>query len=541
ISAQGTFLPLGSDAYMLIDRMDIQYSKVQPTIHTNFKPYSRKWVAEYAQEINAQNISGDARFEYNLAWLYRENTEWLKDTIVKSEKPILKYFYTEPAAFASVDKGPFKLRINPVLHFEVGKEFGADKLRFFNSRGGEMRMYIKKKVSAYFFLAENQMRRMSFVQDKIRSDQAIPGEGYWKEYRGDAQDFFTARGYITFNLLDHIDVQFGHDKNFIGNGMRSLILSDFGANQFFMKLQTSIWKIRYTNLYTEMTATYNRGGDRLLDKKYMTLHHLNASISHWLEIGVFESVIFSRDNGYDFQYLNPIIFYRSVELGLGSPDNVLLGLDYKANIARRFQLYGQFVLDEFNLSNVLAGNGWWANKFAIQTGLKYINAFGLDQLDLQMEYNWVRPYMYSQGSPEITYTHYNQALAHPLGANFWELTGNIRYQIIPELTANLRWMYAKQGTDTLGSNFGSNIFIPTNDADGRLVTNSEFGNEMLQGVLHKTILLDFMLSYQIRHNIYFDLSIVYRNLKSEITAQSNNQFFVGTGFRMNIPYRRYMY
>lgn len=542
IMAQGTFLPLGSDAYTLIDRLDIQYSKVQPTIHTSFRPYSRKWVAEYAQEINAQNIKGDKRFQYNLKWLYDENTEWLKDTIIRSRKPILKYFYQEPASFASVNAGAFKLRINPVMHFEAGKEFGADKLRFFNTRGGELRAYIKDKVSAYFFLVDNQMRRMTYVLDRIASDQAVPGQGYWKDYRLSGQDFFTARGYVAFNLLDHIDVQMGHGKNFIGNGIRSLILSDYGANQFFLKIQTTIWKIRYTNLYTELTSRYNRGADQLLDKKYMTLHHLNASISHWLEIGFFESVIFSRENGYDFQYLNPIIFYRAIEQGLGSPDNALLGMDFKANFARRFQLYGQLVLDEFNFTNIKARNGWWANKLGFQSGLKYINAFGLDQLDLQAEFNWVRPYTYTYGGTyENSYTHYNQALAHPLGANFWELTGNVRYQIIPELTAQLRWMYAIKGTDTLGSNYGGNIFTPSISTNGILQTNSEFGNDMLQGVKQRIALLDFILSYQVAHNVYFDLSIVYRNLNSDLSAQNDNQFFVGGGFRMNIAYRRYQF
>jgi len=34
-------------------------------------------------------------------------------------------------------------------------------------------------------------------------------------------------------------------------------------------------------------------------------------------------------------------------------------------------------------------------KVGAQAGLKYINAFGLDHLDLQAEYNSIRPYTYS--------------------------------------------------------------------------------------------------------------------------------------------------
>src|SRR5690606_40931559 len=106
-------------------------------------------------------------------------------------------------------------------------------------------------------------------------------EGYWKEYRVTGQDYFTARGYVTFNALNVVDFQFGHDRNFIGNGHRSLFLSDYPNNYFFLKMQTKIWRITYTNLFTEFIQQYNRGGDRLLDKKYGALYHLNVHVVRW--------------------------------------------------------------------------------------------------------------------------------------------------------------------------------------------------------------------------------------------------------------------
>src|SRR5690606_40679865 len=83
---------------------------------------------------------------------------------------------------------------------------------------------------------------------------------------------------------------------------------------------------------------------------------------------------------FNVGYLNPIIFYRSLEHQDGSLDNAMVGMDYKINFARHFSFYGQFMLDEFKLDEVLSGEGWWANKFGIQTGLKYINVFGIDNL-----------------------------------------------------------------------------------------------------------------------------------------------------------------
>ena len=38
-----------------------------------------------------------------------------------------------------------------------------------------------------------------------------------------------------------------------------------------------------------------------------------------------------------------------------------------------------------NLSEVKAGNGWWGNKYGLQLGAKYIDAFSIKNLDLQLE------------------------------------------------------------------------------------------------------------------------------------------------------------
>src|SRR4029078_4194699 len=168
----------------------------------------------------------------------------------------------------------------------------------------------------------------------------------------------------------------GYDKNFIGNGYRSLFLSDHGNSNLFFKINTRIWRLNYQNLFMELMPQFKKGGvDTLLDRKYAAMHHLDMNVTKWLNIGLFEGVIFGRKNHFDFQYLNPVIFYRHIEGTIGSPDNAVAGLDFKANIAHTAQLYGQLMLDEFQLSELKRNRGYWANKFGVQLGLKYVDAF----------------------------------------------------------------------------------------------------------------------------------------------------------------------
>jgi hypothetical protein len=94
-------------------------------------------------------------------------------------------------------------------------------------------------------------------------------------------------------------------------------------------------------------------GDVLIPKKYFAAHYLSFAINKNWHAGFFETVVFSRRNQFEFQYLNPVILYRTVEGALGSPDNVLIGFNVSGNLFKKVQLYGQLLLDEFYSKNLL--------------------------------------------------------------------------------------------------------------------------------------------------------------------------------------------
>ena len=72
-------------------------------------------------------------------------------------------------------------------------------------------------------------------------------------------------------------MELGHGRHFIGNGMRSLLLSDFSNNYFYLKFNTRVWKLNYQNLFAELSAVSANQlpGDLLLNKKYMASHYLS--------------------------------------------------------------------------------------------------------------------------------------------------------------------------------------------------------------------------------------------------------------------------
>jgi len=185
----------------------------------------------------------------------------------------------------------------------------------------------------------------------------------------------------------------------------------------------------------------------------MASHYLNFHVNDRLSIGLYESVIFSRENNFEFQYLNPIILYRTAEQFLDSPDNALLGFNIKWIPRLKYQIYGQLMIDELRTDQVFSGRGWWGNKIGYQIGLKKFDLFNISNLDLQLEINSARPYTYAHRDNDVTkrpatsYSHFNQPLAHPYGANFREMILQLKYQVSNNLTLSGVMLHSNYGTD----------------------------------------------------------------------------------------------
>ncbi len=531
VTGQGVYAPLDREYYHLIDRYEILSPGLSDQFHSAVKPINRKAIAQFVDSVrldSGQISSGD---RFNLQYLKNDNWEWSDEA--QERRPVLRHFYHRPAGLYTVRTGELMLQVNPVLYFGIGKSASDERLSV-NTRGASVRGTISNKVGFYTFFTDNQVFSPSYVDAYVDRTEAFPGEGYTKGFKDEGYDFITASGYITFTPVKCIEMQFGHDKNRIGDGYRTLILSDAMSNYTFLKINTKVWKVNYQNLFAQLNAdVYYKNA--MMPKKYMAFHHLSVNIGRHLNIGLFESIVFSRgDSGqgqYDINYLNPIIFYRSIEQQLGSEDNALLGMNWKLNFMRHFSFYGQVVLDEFMLKHIKAMNGWWANKQGGQAGIKYINVAGIKNLDMQLEANAIRPYMYSHKGKQQSYTHYNHSLAHPMGANLFEMLAIVRYQPLGRLRLTGKYFHTIYGADDVGQNWGGDVL------KSYTTRERELGNKIGQGNRITISYISIAASWQLYHNVFFDVSPVIRLQESAFSSFNKNDTFVMASFRWNIPQR----
>lgn len=317
--------------------------------------------------------------------------------------------------------------------------------------------------------------------------------------KGDGKYF--VRGvdfYVSFRPADYLRLTAGKGKKFVGDGYRSVILSASNSGMYYFDTEVEVGNFKYlfsvnggrnfdngvsaTEATTKMVEPALTDGWKMRTV-YMINHLFSYNPAKWLNIGGFETVMMIRRDSTgrtrmpDLHYMNPMLFFRPLEFSLGSPDNALMGAFGKVTINKHLVGYAQFMLDDFNFKEIKEHNDTWNNKYAFQLGMKgYAGSFSY-----LLEYNYIRPYIYSHDRPINSYSMYGQPLAHPYGANLKEAVFNIKYKR-EKLDFDLLVDYVKRGMDFDIYSYGNNVLRPYTSR------HHNTGNVLGQGVGIKTLL-----------------------------------------------------
>jgi hypothetical protein len=402
----------------------------------------------------------------------------------------------------------FAFLIRPIYDLNVGYDVVSKRLLTTTVGGAILDADYKQKIGIELRCAAGTSTLPNYLDSIAKFSGMMPGWGDRAYPNGKASySFQHFSGNLIWRPSKIFNLQVGRDKHFWGDGYRSLFLSDCGTAMPYIKQTTTIWKLQYTSLFAWMQDwTNSNGSAKDFRNKFGTFHYISFNATKWLNLGVFESVIWqgndnNRMRGFDPNYLNPIVFFRPVEYSLGSSDNVMLGFAFKFRLNANNQLYSQILLDEFYLKEVKKWkNGWWANKQGLQIGYKIFNVHKIQNLNAQFEMNIVRPYTYTHGSSQQNYSNAGMPLAHPLGANFRELVGLASYSK-GQFSVTAKLIEAKYGLDSIGKDYGQNIFIPytQRSSTNPLKPNAtDYGHHMFDGIVTKLVYFEVKGSYTLK-------------------------------------------
>jgi hypothetical protein len=527
--SQTSYTELGSKEYQLLDRLEIK-ARQEGFNASYIKPYNIKLLVKEVEAIDSLQRNKN-RVAANITAIDRYNiTRFLMAH--KEYTGVSSSFNNKKTSFnlIEVNKSKFFLVVNPALQYQVNSEMNSSESPYSASAGITARGLIGKKFAFNIYATGNQELNPTYVRGFTSKFHAIPG---FSNYTIDVNTvkYYDIRASAQWNVTKSIAMQVGYDRNFLGNGQRSLMLSDFSGNSLFFKINTRLWKFNFENLYMKLTPQFGivNNADA---KKYLRINTLSINATKWLNVGIFDAVVFGRKNQFELNYILPATFLRAMEQQSGSPDNALVGMNLKANINKQIQVYGQLLLDEFLLKEIKAHTGWWANKYGYQLGVKYIDAFNIKNLDLQFESNRIRPFTYTHYDSISNYSNNNLGIAHPLGAGFQEFIAIARYQPLKKLFLQSKIMYYNQGQDTAGINFGNNILIDYNNRP------ANYGWEIGAGNKATCFYLNLNASYEVKENLFLDAGFTLRKY-SLASGSSQNTTLLNVGFRWNITRKEF--
>ena len=448
----------------------------------------------------------------------------------KSKSLLYRKLKKESLFIISDSASQFHVSIDPLMNFE----FGKDQARVYthdlyvNTRGVLIRGSIGSKFAFESSVYENQSFLPKYLDTFARASQVIPGQGRWKDFKNGGFDYAMSSGYVSYSPNKHFNIQAGTGKHFVGDGYRSLLLSDNAFNYPYLRVTTTFGKFQYTNLYTSFMNIYDntshnpKGIERLYQKKFANFQFLSFNIHPRVQLGIFQALICQGADSTNRQHLdgwyyNPVIGLSAANYGFNNPNHLLMGSTLKIKVCRFFTLYGQYVVDDL-------GTSWnyVFNRQGFQGGAKFFDLFKIRNLYAQAEYNQVRPFVYSSPDPLQSYSHYNQPLADPLGANFKETILILNYRL-KDFFIELKYNHAEIGADSAGHSYGQNMFVSN-------VLNYQPGKvQILQGLKTSLNVYEGKVGYLINpaYNLNLVAGIMIRNYKNVVTNDKTNYIYLG--------------
>jgi hypothetical protein len=465
---------------------------------------------------------------------YREDeaAEWaVADSI--SNLPFKKWLgrklFNEHFAIFEDSSRNWQVAIDPLMDLQLGKDQVSGTRTFTNTRGVQLMGHVGKKLSFQSAFYENQAQFVPYIRDFIILNDVVPGQAWARQLGTPTYDFSYVFGNISYAPNKYLQIQLGHDRNFIGDGYRSLLLSDASFAYPHLRIRGSLGPFQYHYILSQYTDLKSPVISQTLGKpyKYSSMSYLDWAVSNRLNIGIFQAVIWilqdsSGSRSVPWNYLNPLVFLKPIEFSTQSEGNMMSGLNIRYKVNSRNVLYGQLALDEFVGKQLRAQNGFYGNKYAIQLGYKAIEPFNVKNLQFQTEGNIVRPYTYSHWGSLTNYAQYNQPLAHPRGANFveWVNLLDYRYQ---RYYGSMKAIFTKVGLDEEGKAWGQNVYTPffqrVNDFDNTI------GQGLKTDIRHIELQVGYVLNPRTNLRVY--AGYLNRSFVNKKTDQQTSFFNIG--------------
>ena len=497
--------------------LNINYTRAQSV----YQPYSY----QFYQKFNADLYSVKTNFHSSIKpyliddSLLKHAYDSLMQTGPKPENKTWAYRKLFNEHLVDIKTGYYTFYADVLPDLSAGYDFTASKNTWQTTLGYQVGGTIGNKFYFYASGYNNRASLADYITTYANTVGVIPGQTRVTNRGSSILNWSYYTALISYTPVKYVNFTVGQDKNFIGDGYRSMLLSDYASPYPFAKMTFSLGNIKYMAMLTHFEDAISKRVPGSSDNrvKWGYFHYLDWSVSNRVSLGFFDSIVSADQDsvghkrGVDYSYLNPFVFLRPVEASHGSPDKADLGITAKWKFTNKNIVYGQFALTEFQANDFFSSNGSSRNKYGYQLGIRGADLFQVKGLNYLVEYNTAKPYTFSETEPFRNYSQYNEPLGHPFGANFREWLSIVNYSV-GRFDFQGQLNYAYYGLDINGLNYGKDIFKSYQAAVKQ--TGNFTGQGLRTDFYYAEAKVDYILNP--KYNLRLELGALYRNEKNSV-------------------------
>ena len=192
-----------------------------------------------------------------------------------------------------------------------------------NTRGYEVSGNVGTKFYFETAFYENQGRFPAYVDSFIRKTKVIPHQANYKNALGDGPgfDFNYSTARLVYLPNKHLLFDLGYNNNFIGDGYRSLLLSDWSINYPYFRTAVTFGKFQYSAMWSQYLTRLSRDESYYAfgySRKWAQTYLLDWQVTNKFSAGLFESVIWAgsdvnKNSDVNITYASPVMFLHSAK------------------------------------------------------------------------------------------------------------------------------------------------------------------------------------------------------------------------------------
>jgi Capsule assembly protein Wzi len=465
--------------------------------------------------INAQHLS----IEPTDSWVYNSLNlinHYLIPDYFTNQKPFLR---SDIGRY--INSAPMINLGSPVANWEYRRISDEFSSRISDTHYDQSQFPIWIKISPYslntFSELEKPLYRIGIKTEAVINfyKQAFVQIRGRLENKGNLDSFAKARkwedkltGYLDYALLGYqyraIRLTWGRTFRTWGPKDNDRLLISTNSppfDQISLQAQNKRFAFQY---WTSQLDYFVDANDNTINR-YFAAHRLAFKPHRRLEIGLSETVLYGRINsGWELYYLNPLLPFYWEQYNNRVDDNIYWGLDFSWIPWNGLKLYGELLIDDFQIDFVSE-----AHQVGFNLGFSEIGLILSDYLQIEADYTQIRNTVYGQNKFYNVFANNGIVIGSSLGTDSDRLRYKLTWRPNQYVYTSVGGSYRRKGE--------GRYYLWSND----LVPK---GQKFPSGIVEKQ--WDNYIRVDIHHNstIFGDITIGYADIENFNNQKINTQY-----------------